>query len=337
MTPHSAQFSRPPKIAPVASGVARPRWSVMIPVRNRLDYLQQCLRSVLDQAPSADEMQIEVVDNSTAEVGAADFVRKLAGERVGYFRQPRDLGMAENWNSCIERALGELVHILHDDDWLASGFYLQLGKLAEVHPQAALLLSRCFIVDDDGIIESVTPRLRWLEQFSQDFTPNFGANMIYTPGIVVRRSFYERHGGFSTDWPNTTDLELTTRAIRVGGAAALSNPFCYYRYGRNNQTAVLQQSGENVLEMWRLGQHIAAETATDRLDVMRRVCTLGALAQYRAFRSTGEAAAAAANLRVWRHLSTRSERARVIARALAIGDWSEVVGCLRAATARVDR
>src|SRR5438309_440238 len=105
-------FAAPP-IAPVRPDISRPRWSVMIPVRDRLQFLEQCLRSVLDQAPGPDEMQIEVVDNSTTDKGVKHFVRSIADSRVAYYKQPLELTMAQNWNSCVTRANGHFVHILH--------------------------------------------------------------------------------------------------------------------------------------------------------------------------------------------------------------------------------
>ena len=46
----------------------RPLWSVMIPTYNRTKYLERTLKSLLNQAPAPEVMQIEVVDNCSTEV-----------------------------------------------------------------------------------------------------------------------------------------------------------------------------------------------------------------------------------------------------------------------------
>lgn len=48
---------------PVPSGAVRPQWSVMMSTYNGTAYLPEALRSVLQQDPGLDVMQIEVVDD----------------------------------------------------------------------------------------------------------------------------------------------------------------------------------------------------------------------------------------------------------------------------------
>src|SRR5262249_23206416 len=110
------------RIHPVAKGRNRPVWSVMIPVYNRTKYLAQALNSVLAQGFDQQEMQVEVVDDCSAEGDSEDVVKAINPKRISFYRQSRRVGMAANWNTCIERARGRLVHILHDDDFVGAGY-----------------------------------------------------------------------------------------------------------------------------------------------------------------------------------------------------------------------
>ena len=53
-------------------------------------------------------------------------VRDIAGDRVTVHREPKNNGLGRIWNRCIERARGEWVHILHQDDIVLPGFYKHL-------------------------------------------------------------------------------------------------------------------------------------------------------------------------------------------------------------------
>jgi glycosyltransferase involved in cell wall biosynthesis len=100
---------------------ARSFWSVMIPTYNaRADYLEETLNSILQQDPGPDQMQIEVIDDDSPNGAPTEFIRKLAGKRVTVHCEPRNLELAGIWNRCIERAWGEWVHILHQDDLVFS-------------------------------------------------------------------------------------------------------------------------------------------------------------------------------------------------------------------------
>ena len=95
----------------------------MIPVYNRVKYLRQALESILSHAYSRKDMQIEVVDDCSEHNEAESIAKEVCPDRITFYRQPRRMGLVSNWNACIERARGHLIHILHDDDFVASGYY----------------------------------------------------------------------------------------------------------------------------------------------------------------------------------------------------------------------
>src|SRR5919107_2475664 len=96
---------KPATIHPLPSGVARPRWSVMIPAHNHCDYLAETLRSVLAQDLGAVHMQLEVIDDASSE-DVESVVRSIGKGRVDYFRQPRNIGQIGNFATCLQRSRG---------------------------------------------------------------------------------------------------------------------------------------------------------------------------------------------------------------------------------------
>src|SRR5436190_18337377 len=110
----------------------RPLWSVMVPAYNCARYLRETLASVLAQDPGPDQMQIEVVDDCSD-----DDLKAVADEigrgRVDYHRQPQNVGHVRNFNTCIERSRGHLVHILHGDDTVRAPFYRTMQQPFEDH------------------------------------------------------------------------------------------------------------------------------------------------------------------------------------------------------------
>ena len=108
----------PPKIAPIPDGVPRPLWSVMIPVYNSLPYLEQTIRSILAQDPGEELMQIEVVDDISKDGDVAALVERVGKGRVQFYQQPVNVGNVRNFETCINRARGHYVHLLHGDDYV---------------------------------------------------------------------------------------------------------------------------------------------------------------------------------------------------------------------------
>ena len=73
-----------PLISPVQEETtSRPFWSVMIPTCNPgADYLEETLKSVLQQDPGPEQMQIEVIDDYSKDDTAAEITRRVGAGRV---------------------------------------------------------------------------------------------------------------------------------------------------------------------------------------------------------------------------------------------------------------
>src|SRR5277367_1859957 len=103
----------PPEILPVPDHIKRPLWSVMIPVYNCSQYLTNNILSVLAQDPGAERMQIEVVDDCSTDTDVESLVQEIGKGRVKYFRQHENVGSLRNFETCINRATGRYIHLLH--------------------------------------------------------------------------------------------------------------------------------------------------------------------------------------------------------------------------------
>ncbi|MBC3539270.1 glycosyltransferase [Rufibacter sp. H-1] len=169
----------------------------MIPVYNCAAYLPETLESVLNQGFSAAEMQIEVIDDASTDADIADLVRRMGQGRVTYYRQPQNVGSLRNFETCLNRATGTLVHLLHGDDRVLPGFYQKMGNLFQKYPTAGAALCRFRYVNEAG---------RWLYDQTLEM-PQDGVldnwllraavrNPSQYAATVVKREVYEKLGGF---------------------------------------------------------------------------------------------------------------------------------------------
>jgi GT2 family glycosyltransferase len=124
-------------------------------------------------------------------------VRRIGGERVGFYAQPVNVGHTRNFNTCVRRSRGELVHLLHGDDLVYDGFYERMGALADAAPDAGALICRHAAVLEDGtpfgngtlLREAAGPVEGWLAWIAS-------GQLLQPPAVVIRRSLYERIGGY---------------------------------------------------------------------------------------------------------------------------------------------
>lgn len=96
------------------------KFSVLIPTRNRLEYLKFAVDSVLQQ--DYDNWEIIISDNcSDEDIGG--FVNSLRDERIKYYRTLSFIPVTDNWNNALEKSVGEYVIMLGDDDGLMKGYF----------------------------------------------------------------------------------------------------------------------------------------------------------------------------------------------------------------------
>ncbi|KAB8320272.1 glycosyltransferase family 2 protein [Tolypothrix campylonemoides VB511288] len=239
-----------PTIDPVPEGIQRPFWSVMITIYKRTEYLAHALRSVLEQGIEPDEMEIEVVDDCSPEnIEAIEaIVREVGQGRVSLYRQPKNVGIYANWNTCITRARGHWVHILSDDDLVMPGFYEVYRHYIEADKCQVVLGQSVFIneknqwfgvstplQDSDGILDNAL----WVLS---------RGNPIRTPGIVVARQAYEKLGGFTSDLVFTPDWEMWTRLAASVKLAYVNRPYSIFRAHSRSQTSRLVLTGDSVTD-----------------------------------------------------------------------------------------
>jgi len=314
----------PPPIDPVSEGGARPLWSVMIPTFNCAKFLRQTLESVLAQDPGPEKMQIEVVDDCSTKDDPEAVVRETGHGRVAFYRKPKNEGAILNFNTFIQRSRGQLIHILHGDDYVLPGFYPKLTGLAEKHSDISAFFVRCLIVDEAGGLDRISDRIPQLAQPTYSPGELFYRNEIRTPGIVIRRQFYEKHGGFIVPLVHVADWEMLVRAITLGGGVWLNELLAAYRSFASNDTGRLARTGENLRDFLRYARIMAARF--DHFDSarFRAVVAQGANAQYHRFASAGDLEAARANYNVWCELNPWLRRCEFKVRRA----WSRVKSVL---------
>lgn len=238
-------------VIPPLSQEPRPLWSVMIPTYNCAEYLRETLAGVLAQDPGAAVMQIEVIDDCSTDDDPAAVVKELGEGRVVFYRQPQNVGYIRNFETCLQRSQGHLVHLLHGDDGVMPGFYRQMQQLFERHPEIGAGFCRHIIMDDNGHWK----RFSRLEQSQSGVLDNWLERIaielpLQPPSMVVRRSVYEALGGFDRRMASCgEDWEMWTRIAAHYPVGYEAEPLALYRDRSNSLTKRSVRTGRNIQDV----------------------------------------------------------------------------------------
>jgi glycosyltransferase involved in cell wall biosynthesis len=180
--------------------MATPRFSVVIPTRQRANTLRHTLQTCLAQ--DYDDYEIVVCDNFSSPE-TRQVVDDCASERIVYLRTSRPLAMSVNWELAVEQARGEYVTVLGDDDGLMPYAFPALDDLLGRHEVRAIRWDRgmyswpCYpIREDANVLRFPTVRdLGWCDGREQirrvaHFKAGFDTlPMIYNS--VIRRDLID--------------------------------------------------------------------------------------------------------------------------------------------------
>jgi glycosyltransferase involved in cell wall biosynthesis len=226
----SQQYSHRADIPPLASEVLRPLWSVMIPTHNCAHYLRETLSSVLAQDPGADLMQIEVIDDHSTKDDPKSVVEELAINRINFYQQSENVGKSRNYETCLKRARGHFIHILHGDDYVLNNFYTKMSHVFDENPNVGGAFCRNITMNLQGHWQGISPLIQEKSGIINDFLEKMLVrNVIDTPSIVLKREIYEHLGGFDERLHYVEDWEMWLRAGTQYQFAYLPEVLAAYR------------------------------------------------------------------------------------------------------------
>lgn len=199
-----------------------PLVSVGVPVFNGEAFLEDAIRSVLGQ--TLGDLELILCDNASSD-RTAEICRDYAARdaRVRYFRNPRNLGAAANYNLAFSHARGRYFKWLAHDDRMLPSFLAKTRRILEERADAVLCNTVVSYIDSGGTqiglydsrlsgADSVSPSVRfaWMVLRSHTCVDFFG--------LIRREALRDSllHGSFhGADRALLAQLALRGRMIQL--------------------------------------------------------------------------------------------------------------------------
>jgi len=118
------------------------KFSVLLPTKDRLEYLKFTIESVLKQ--DYDDWELVISDNASRE-NIGEYITSLNEPRIKYSRSKEALTITESWNRSLELSSGEYVIMLGDDDILLKNYFQLAEKLLNRFHQPDLIYTNAFL------------------------------------------------------------------------------------------------------------------------------------------------------------------------------------------------
>ncbi len=126
----------------------QPRVSVVVPTRDRVDLLRQCVDSVLQRSTYAD-LELLIVDNNSAESETLAYFESLAAEsRVKVLRYPHPFNYSAINNFAVRHATGAVLCLLNNDIEVITPGWLEEMVAQAMRPGIGAVGAMLYYPDD---------------------------------------------------------------------------------------------------------------------------------------------------------------------------------------------
>lgn len=226
--------------------------SVLIPLYNRASFIEETVRSVMNQ--DYPDTELIVVDDGSTD-GSDSLVESYARQgRLTLLRHPgrENRGQSAALNLALDHASGEYVAILDSDDLFLPGKLSAQVAYLQSHPEVGLVYGNGEGVDAQG---------RHLYEINYDnqqelSDPNrvlLDCYFLLPQNSLVRRSVYDQVGGFDETLRSGQDHDMLIRIAEVTRLAHI--PVDLFRYRRHGDSI----SAKGTETRWRCGLKILAK------------------------------------------------------------------------------
>lgn len=190
-----------------------PSFSIVIPFKKGIAYLQKCIKSVSEQSYANYDI-IVLTDSTSNEDGSVDWLKQLRQDKIRIISSTEVLNINQNWARIIEIEKREYFTILGYDDVLYPGYLKTMADIIQKNPEATLFQTQFDCIDENDRLISEPPKMdpsltgpQFLEKVLQN------KYLIMASGYMMRSNDYDAIKGIPVYYPNLlyADFELWLR------------------------------------------------------------------------------------------------------------------------------
>jgi glycosyltransferase involved in cell wall biosynthesis len=192
-----------------------PLISVVLPVYNGGQHLQQSVQSVLSQKLT--NFELLIVDDCSTD-GSLEYLQSLRDKRVQLFTNEQNTGLFYNLNFLIGKSKASLIKLWAQDDIMHTHCLGTFADFYNQHPNIGFIYSQRDIIDEAGNVKD----LGVVDSTPAIISPDLHAGIAYFIGsitgnissVCISRKAFDEVGLFNEQMKISADFEMWVRLAR---------------------------------------------------------------------------------------------------------------------------
>lgn len=205
------------------------RFSVIIPLYNKAEYIERTLDSVFSQ--TCNDYEVIVIDDGSTDDSFHVASQKGVNHLECRVIKQENSGVAKTRNRGVEMARGEFVCFLDADDWWEDDFLYEMGNLIDTFPDAGMYGTGFYIVKNDGMrvapigveIDFQAGYINYCQTYARTL-----CMPITSSSVAIPREVFIEIGGFKSQITLGEDFDLWVRIALKHKVALVNKPLANY-------------------------------------------------------------------------------------------------------------
>jgi len=189
----------------------KPIISVILPIYNGEEYLNEAMESILIQ--TFKDFELIVIDDASND-NSVEIINKYEDPRIKLHENKKNIGQASSENIGLTLSSGKYIARLDQDDvMLQDRLGIQVEYL-EKNPDIAAIGCQYFCIDENG---SPLDEMHWPVGFKNNlYSLITGFSPVGHPGALIRKNVLEQVGKYDPRYAPAEDYELWLRLVANG-------------------------------------------------------------------------------------------------------------------------
>jgi glycosyltransferase involved in cell wall biosynthesis len=218
----------------------RPLVSIIMPVFNPGNGLEEAIKSILDQTYR--NFELVIVRENRSQDNLTTILQRFNDNRVFLINNDRKLGLANSLNEGIKASRGELIARMDADDVAHPTRIEKQVEALERMPDVGVLGTHVDFTgnnptyDYNEMLPERPSLIRWQMHFQ---------NALAHPTVMMRRWVWDRLGGYNAETEPCEDYDLWLRAMRFTDIVNLPEHLITYRMNEYSVSSVRRKEQNN--------------------------------------------------------------------------------------------
>lgn len=184
-----------------------PKFSIVIAVYNKGNFIKKTLKSVLHQ--SVQDYEIIIVNDGSTDISEEEIL-KFKDQRIQYFKQSNQ-GAGATRNRAIQLASGDYIALLDADDLWEPNYLQEQLKRIQRYPNESVF--SCAIYTKKGNKKFIKPYSipSQEEGIYNYFTSSLKTSILHSSSTILKKNVFEKVGYYDPTIKSGQDTDLYVR------------------------------------------------------------------------------------------------------------------------------